>query len=542
NNIFGFSENYLINIFSPKIELSPLIYSALMNPLNRKFENKYKFCYKDSYNVNGFKVYRIEFIPINNAEPSFWGEIDFIDSFEVEDKIFHIDYFISKSQGLQFFDTLEMQQLFTNQYNKWALKQQNIIVASRVLGLNFSGEINFNYKPIIPDSAKKKYVVKQALDSAFKELNNHDSMLYNRFKTDLAWDVNRKDSLARIDMINMENRFKNQNKIKPIFPFELMFTGKFFYLPKYNIKIKLESFIHDFDINPIEGFKTGFKYQFIKDFSNCKQLLIEPYFRYGFNNGIFNPSVGISYKFRQVYQRELYVNFGQRIIQFNNKNPVNERANDLYYLFNHTSYLRIYKSQFFYTKYALELNHGLSVTGGFLFENRFLLNNLTYFPLIGSSPRINPNRPVNNTHSSRFAVIIDAQIQWRIKCKYQQIGNNKFSIGSDYPIVTLHLYQGVPSLLNSDINYNKWSLNTFYFLQLKSAGAFKFDYTIGGFINRNNVGFVDYNHYLTNEFILSNYAFNSFQALPFYLLSNKERFYLSSFNEYKLQGNISNKI
>ncbi|MEI9945195.1 MAG: DUF5686 family protein [Chitinophagaceae bacterium] len=79
-------------------------------------------------------------------------------------------------------------------------------------------------------------------------------------------------------------------------------------------------------------------------------------------------------------------------------------------------------------------------------------------------------------------------------------------------------------------------------INLKLAGKFNYRLAIGGFINTDSVSVQDYIHFNGNKYLLAAAYLNSFQLAPYYLYSNKEKFYSTAHAEYHLNGLLTNKI
>jgi hypothetical protein len=95
--------------------------------------------------------------------------------------------------------------------------------------------------------------------------------------------------------------------------------------------------------------------------------------------------------------------------------------------------------------------------------------------------------------------------------------------------------------LGSDVDFDKWNFNVYDDLDLKLAGAVKYKFSVGGFINKRAIYFQDYKHFNGNSVGISA-SMNDFNLIKSYQYSTATNFYSEAHIEHHFNGLITNKI
>jgi hypothetical protein len=120
--------------------------------------------------------------------------------------------------------------------------------------------------------------------------------------------------------------------------------------------------------------------------------------------------------------------------------------------------------------------------------------------------------------------------------------DRKVPRGSRWPVFEASYTKGIPNLLGSKVDYDRWSIGISDDARLRLFGALEYRFEAGGFLNDRYVSLPDLTHLRGNEFTLAAPYLRSFQGMPFYRYSNRERLYGEGHVEYNLEGLLSNKI
>jgi hypothetical protein len=79
-------------------------------------------------------------------------------------------------------------------------------------------------------------------------------------------------------------------------------------------------------------------------------------------------------------------------------------------------------------------------------------------------------------------------------------------------------------------------------IDLKLAGAFNYNVSVGGFLDARKTYIPDYQHYTGNQTIFAAPYLSSFQLASYYGYANTSAFNAAIHTEYHLNGLLTNKI
>ena len=139
--------------------------------------------------------------------------------------------------------------------------------------------------------------------------------------------------------------------------------------------------------------------------------------------------------------------------------------------------------------------------------------------------------------------MLHASVSYQPGFTYTQYPDYKIGSRSGWPVFTLTYDKGIPGILNSIVNYDKWRFTIRDDIRLRLAGSLSYNIGIGGFLNTDYVSIPDLMHLYGNRGI--GYAapyLSSFQFAQYYDFSNKKSLYEEVHLEYHLDGLLSNKI
>jgi hypothetical protein len=141
------------------------------------------------------------------------------------------------------------------------------------------------------------------------------------------------------------------------------------------------------------------------------------------------------------------------------------------------------------------------------------------------------------------AAIVQASVSYKPGITYTQYPDYKVANGSSWPRLTLNYEKGIPGIISSKSDFDKWRFSISDEVALKLFGSIKYNFATGGFINTNYVAVPDLMHLFGNRGIgFATPYLQSFQFAQYYQHSNKAQTYLEGHLEYHLKGLISNKI
>jgi len=114
---------------------------------------------------------------------------------------------------------------------------------------------------------------------------------------------------------------------------------------------------------------------------------------------------------------------------------------------------------------------------------------------------------------------------------------------SDWPVFTITYDKGIPGLLSSKTDFDKWRFSIEDDVKLKLLGSLEYNIAVGGFLNNKYVALPDLMHLYGNRGVgFASAYLHSFQFAQYYDWSNDEPFYTELHIEYGMLGLLSNKI
>lgn len=546
---FGLSEPQIISFYENNIsvgeDLNP---RGFISPIANGALNFYKYKFAGTFFENGREISRIKVIPRRTYEPLFSGYINIVEN---EWRIQSVDLLLVKAQQMQLLDTLRIQQLYVPSGNVWVIKNQVIYPSGKIFGFDFFGSFVQVYDKFTMDPRFKPgffdHTILKFYDSSNKKpMAYWDSIRPLPLLTEEQRDYQRKDSLEQVrkDPRYLDSLDAKRNRIRLS---GLLFTGQTFTVRKRKETIQFPSLLSTLNYNTVEGAVVAFSPRYTRRFEGRNFLSVNPDIRYGITNRHLNPSLTLGYNFGKKYFQGISVSAGRTVFQFNNSAPITARINTLSTLLSQANHMKIYEANYLRLIYTTGIGNGLSINGGFQFQDRYSLDNLAD-PVSWnkrSDKKFTPNYPVDLTNipmPRNQAAVITAGITWRPGADYIEFPDRKISLGSDYPTFSASVTKGIHGLLGSDVDYTKWRLGISDDLDLKLAGKFSYNITASGFFDAASTFIPDYQHYLGNQTIFASRELSSFQLAPYYFYSNTTSFSVAAHAEYHLNGLLSNKI
>jgi hypothetical protein len=552
-NFYNNNVNVFITQINPRGFVSPIADGAL---------NYYKYKYLGSFIEDGKEINKIQVIPRRKYEPLFTGTINITDS---DWRIHSLDLYLVKESQLEIIDSLVIKQIHIPINDKvWRTKDQIVYFSFNRFGIDATGTfLNVYSKYDVAPSFRKKYfnnvIVKYDTAVSGKSKAYWDSIRPVPLEPEELVDYRTKDSIFHSQRDSSYSRRvidslrKRQGKITVG---NILWGGftRNNYDPKHPFSWSWQPLLLGVEYNTVEGWVTNVEATFNLSFPEQKRRLsLTPHIRYGFNNTHLNVWGTLVYAKRNFSWDELggvssrsYWSLagGKRVSQFNKDNPISPLMNSIYTLFLRDNYMKIYENYFGELKYSTRLDNGLRLTGSLLYEDRIPLNNTTDFSFFGDKP-FTPNYPYEKIPEqfSRYqALIAGVSLEYKPGQKYIEFPNYKMAIGSKYPTLSLSYQKGLPDLLASDVNFDKWMFSIWDDVNFKLRGMLRYSFSIGGFLNNKAVFIQDYQHFNGNQIIFASQYLNSFQIAPYYENSTTAAFFAVGHIEHHFNGMLTNKI
>ncbi len=553
-SVMTFYEND-INVFGGESRgfISPVSDNAL-------FYYKYKLV--GQFEEQGHTIYKIKVIPKRAYEPCFTGEIYIVD----QDWAIHsLNMTLAKKSGMDIVDTLKVDQLFLPLHkDTWVIKSQVLYFTVNLLGFDVtaSGVTVYNNQKVnepIPDSVFADRII-----SAYDKTANKKDTSYwkdNRpipLEKDESKDFIAKDSL-RLKITSPEfvdSMRRKGNRFKPL---GFLFGGYSYSTKKNKNIFSINSVLiglgsdNMLNFNTIEGFNLAPKISWRHMIDTGKYLHAESVYRYGFSNTHFDVAGRLYYvsRDRAFLNRAWTIGIegGKYVFQYNSENPVLPFFNTYTALFYRDNDLKLYERYEATAYLGRNYGNGLNWYIKPSYQQRLPLNNTSYYSIWpGSLSDEKSNSPdwllkAATAWQKSDAALITASVSFKPGYTYTQYPDYKVANGSDWPTFRLFYEKGIPGIINSVSNFDKWRFSVQDEFSMKLIGLIKYNFAVGGFINSAYVSVPDLMNLYGNRGI--GYAspyLQSFQFAQYYEFSNKEPIYGEAHLEYHLKGLLSNKI
>jgi hypothetical protein len=274
--------------------------------------------------------------------------------------------------------------------------------------------------------------------------------------------------------------------------------------------------------------------------------------RYGFSNTHFNAIARLYYvsQDRAFPSRSwlLGIEGGKYVFQYNPENPVLQWYNTFASLIANENDLKIYERWDASAYLGRSYGTGLTWYVKTSYQQRLPLQNTTNYSFQKNDGVFKSNIPPNllttaTAWEKNDAALIYASISYKPGYTYTQFPDYKLANGSRWPRFTILYEKGIPGIVNSVSDFDKWRFSVQDNVSLKLLGELKYNFAIGGFLNTAYVSVPDLMHLYGDRNIgLASPYLQSFQFAQYYEFSNKDAFYWEGHIEYHLNGLLSNKI
>ena len=597
NSAFSYNQasDMLINLYDNSFFVEGLSERPFISPIASNAFLYYDYKMAGTIIENGLYINKIRVIPKRDTDPVFSGLL-----YIIEDswRIHSVDVLTTKTNGIEFLDSLTFNQVFAPVGNDiWMPISQRFTFKFKAFGFKGSGhftaiyrnyKVQPNYyiplpknkeekKSIEPDSKdptkttepnpenkpdpKNTAIVKRNEPPLFtkddfsnavlkveNEANTRDSAYWASVrpipltKTEIK-DYSQKDSIQSIkeskpykDSVDRErNKFKIAN---------LAFNGYTHYNSYERKYINFPTLLEGLQYNSVEGLVINLPFAFQKRNETSFDYRIVPSFRYGFESNKFYAKVE-GLKMLNLKQREMIQGgLGQFIEQLNAQNPITFTNNTYFTAIQGKNFAKLYQKNFAFFTYQKELINGILLTGRVEYEDRSPLTNQATFNLFDND--FSPNDPTNSeigatTFPRHQALTASVRFRIRFNQKYIDRPDRKIVMNSKFPDLYVYMKKAF-SIIGSDVNYNLVKLGLTHKMRLGQFGTSDLAFWSGAFVGKKELYFTDFQHFNGNRsYLASQGVVNQFQVLDYYRFSTQDKFtelhFEHHFNEF-----IFNKI
>ncbi len=565
NNAFSYNQasDMLFNPYENLFKYENISERGFVSPIANNAMNFYEYQLEGTHIEDSLLINKIKVIGKRETDPVFNGYI-----YIVEDswRIHSVDMLLTKSNQIEFVDSLWINQVYAPvTENIWMLLSQKFDFKLSAFGFKGQGTfigVHSNYKVAArPDSPYNNEIGRKIFPNEKKFFNNEilsvqdganerDSSYWNQIRpipltpVEIK-DYEEKDRLQKIKETkaykDSVDRITNQPGLTNLFLTGYVFSRSF--QQKY---FRFEPLTRIFFYNTVEGPAINLGFTLTKRRENRVQYQLIPNLRYGFSNKELHGSLkGFLYTNHHTFER-FGLEAGKTINQFNNSNPITLDANTFQTLINRRNLIKLYSQWTMSFHYRRELVNGLLLRSSLGYHQRSLLSNSSHFSIFDEGEReFTSNYPDNleDTLSSfpkHNALILDIELRIRFGQTFITRPDRKIIIESKYPEITVGYQRGI-NILHSTVNFDFLELAVSDRISMGLLGMGNYKIGLGGFLNKNQLYFMDYKHFNGNRAFMTSFSTGKFQLLDYYLFSTKKSFSEAHY-EHHFNGFIMDKI
>lgn len=286
-----------------------------------------------------------------------------------------------------------------------------------------------------------------------------------------------------------------------------------------------------FPANTVEGFVVNPQVKFTQHYNDGRFVSITPNVRYGFGNERLQAQLKIQHFYSPSKNAVLSLSGGRAMEQLYNESTLSALNNILYTFAYDQNFLKLYERSY------VEVGHAFSPLKNFLLSTRVSWNErspLTNLASFEEERIYTANNPTNIELSNAAftehqAVILEAELRWQIGHRLTKRRGQLVSEG-EYPALTISYVNATDVILNGDVSYQKLSIGVQDEYKMGSAYG-KWFVEAGDFLTKDQLTFVDFNHFKGRETVYGPYGNDQFQLLAYYTNSTAD-FYVQAHYEH----------
>lgn len=566
---FNKASDFNINAYDKFIDLD--MEREFVSPIAPNAFLFYDFELLGFFEENGRLINKIKVIPKRSTDPVFEGVIYIV---EDEWRFHTIDLFVTKARGLEFIDSLKVNQVFAPaEHDIWMPLSQKFSFVFGAFGFKGSGyyigvysnyEVEPNYEAYREAGLyEQKFGEKKDKDLFQKEdftaevlvveegSNERDTTYWKNIRPVPLTEIELKDYQVKdsIRLVKESVPYKDSvdNETNKLTLGNIFLSG---YTHSNSVEEKywsLPAVISIFQYNTVEGFVPEIQPTIWKQIDGQTKYWIRPSVRYGFSNERFNAKLEGSYRKLDNKFTRFYAGGGRYTSQFDESESISPFINSYVTLVSGDNYMKIFEKSFGYFRFQQEVKNGILLSTKLEYASRDTLSNTSDFTW-ASDDKVNftSNQPANmelaeTGFARNQALILEATFRFRFKQTYATRPDRKFVYSSKYPEVFLTYKKGIEAL-GSDVNFDFLEVRVTDDMKLGLVGTSTYAVAGGAFLNDDALTFVDFRHFAGNQTSLSQVGKTmKFELLPFYQFSTTKPFFEAHY-EHHFNEFIFNKI
>ncbi|MDA7502263.1 DUF5686 family protein, partial [Chitinophagales bacterium] len=294
--------------------------------------------------------------------------------------------------------------------------------------------------------------------------------------------------------------------------------------------------------NAVEGTALDLDFNFRKQLSDKKRYYIKPGLRLGWASRTALPKFTARYFYDNYTNASIGFSIGHYHSDLDNRNVHPAVINSFYSLLARSPKLKLYSRKLIRIWHEQEIVNGLQLKSSLHYEERDPLSNSSQFSWFGNKSELYPSNnpelfPIQESERS-FIVSTEAEITF--DQKYERLPNEKFRYTSDYPVVTIAVKAGIPTLKAAS-DFIAAEISVVDNLDFKRIGRLDYRLVAGDYFRSEQLSYPDVKQFNGNQTIISNDPMQFFQAHDLYSKATSGR-YFEWHTAHHFGGLISNQI
>lgn len=441
SRISGIEEDYTLAQFTGHLHVNVNLYDNYVDIFEVRFASPlsdhgllfYKYYLVDSVNQNGRKIYKIRFHPKSFSTPVMDGEVN-IDSVTWALESAHVKMMKGLNVNWIRHLVLDHEYRLLND-SVWFPKQDRIFADFSIFMSDSSKVVSFlGHRQVDYMDVDLSPVIPQEVRRMDNDVIIDNQVLKNQ---DSCWDTLRPYALSpgEKQIYSMVDSIKNVPLYKNIYDIVNMVLGGY-YDTRY---VELGPYYKLLSFNSQEGCRFQLGARTTTDFS--RKIRLSGYGAYGTKDGSWKGGGGLDYSFRELPTSRLSLSFKHDMLQLGAGINAFTEGNILSSIFSRGSNDRLSMVNQLDVSFEHEWRQGLSNTLGVQLRNIF---SNSHVPFIRTDSSIMPSIQSAilslNTRISKNEIVIRKTF-------------DKYSMGSDYPIVGLDFAMGIKGLFKNDYEF-----------------------------------------------------------------------------------------
>lgn len=562
NQAFSWNQasDMMINMYENTFMIEGLSERAFVSPIANNAFLFYDYELVGVIQQDDILINKIKLLPKRKNDPVFDGYIYII---EDEWRIYNVDALLTKARGIDFVDSLTLNQTFAKAENGiWMPFAQRFGFEFNVFKIKGSGYFNAVYSNY---QVEPNYEVVEAAapaETLFSKKEFTNEIMYveegSNEKDSAYWAEVRPIPLSQVEIVDyhIKDSIRVVKESKPYMDSvdternkltigKLLLSGYTYHKSYEGKRFSFPTVLTSFQYNTVEGAVTDLGFSYNRTQDRRLKYRISPKARYGFSNEKFHAQT--TFWWRKLDHKFTSINggVGRYVRQLNQSNPVDAFANTMNALFFGWSPIKLFEKGFVYGEFRQELVNGLFFIGRLEYANRSQLFNTASFTW-SDSVRYDSNTPTNveivdTSFPLHQALTADLRFRIRFGQKYQTRPDRKITYKPKTPDFWLRYRKGF-NVLGSDVNYDQLELSITDDMSFGLVGTSEWNVAFGGFLNSKRMSFIDFQHFNGNTLFYSRIdGLRQFQLLDNYQYSTS-RNYLEAHYEHHFNEFILNKI